>query len=1173
VKGSEKIAKQAITNALPQQQKDNAAKNVLKQEGGHDLFKDFGNSVFNGARSFAGNAKKTGTALFNGVSNFLMPSAAAAEGPSNQAQNNVVAQQFGPYLPNKQPSQQQPASPSANPGQTLTPEEKQKRLAKIATAVEQRENIDQLLPSGKVDVGVSVKENGYAGLSGAKDSLRSQWLKAAKGQLGGGDENGLNNYTKGAFESVENSIAGGSRKGYLEPTKNPTDKVALIGLKKDALKDLVQDLPGKGQGVLSAINSSGEDQLVRSVTKTDALGKPTTEYSVKVRDSFTGEYFGSWIKVKAPTDEQRIVSVDVTDITQGKKPTSLKSTVNISGGEQETGKQLRSKTQGFEGYTNPTFLSYQQLKSQPRKLSGSELRNEIGMTLGSPAPGRFLPGYEPNNSANIEKEGSPENKAFKAGKLDLFSANASPEMLKGLTPEDQNRMQEHRKQLWGKITRVEGLIRGFGGDNAKVTSMPVLVTSAGQKDEQQHGLFRVERPDGQTRFVDSTGRIYEDMKDWRDNNQLPVGTMTYFKDGKINDAKDAKPNLVTEKTRTGFREGMEKLDGLGTATGIAGGALTLTVEGAVVGLPMMFGSMLYGGARTLGSMADRAKHGQSNTDMSDPEVRGNTIGLAATALSVFPLGSAMKLGKAGLELKALSPAMQKVAVASQYVDTLAVLNSGVTLQQNWGNLTPEQKLQAGAQIGFWGLMTGVSAKQSGSLYGFNLNKKGQPQGKGASTDTESPSTIKQGAETNTEVPSPQAQLKQQETIANLKQGYAGKDGGGHNFAPSGGDRVDINGQIKIHPDKLVELQADSVAFGKLLKGTKALEEQGGDFSKLSKENQDILTSLSGSNPKTGGKRLRFEYQIKQQVDGYLDGLKVKDKKIFQNMSDDERARVFDLLNERRPVKDKAQQNAKDLEEHQAADYSLSQNPKSASEFVEQFQMYKAVLDGAKNKRLNDYQSSAEHISKSKYGKGTKELSEKELKIVQQEATREVFGREIEGDKAIKREAYIDTVNRSGTSDNPEKVNSNTQESVQEQYKSNVDAFKKRIGSRKIDPNLSQIETDKQVILLNQKGEIRFQTEAAAAYHVEKHYENEFPLSERRQPGTNVDRYILGASETINKPDKVSHGVDQAGNRTIVFERKIMGDDGKILNGRAIVKVSPNGDVGLATYHVPGEWKE
>jgi hypothetical protein len=69
-----------------QQQKDDAANHVLKQEGGHDLFKDLSHSILNGASSFAGNAQKTGTALFNGASNFWMPSAAAAETPSNQTQ-------------------------------------------------------------------------------------------------------------------------------------------------------------------------------------------------------------------------------------------------------------------------------------------------------------------------------------------------------------------------------------------------------------------------------------------------------------------------------------------------------------------------------------------------------------------------------------------------------------------------------------------------------------------------------------------------------------------------------------------------------------------------------------------------------------------------------------------------------------------------------------------------------------------------------------------------------------------------------------------------------------------------------------------------------------------------------------------------------------------------------
>jgi hypothetical protein len=54
-------------------------------------------------------------------------------------------------------------------------------------------------------------------------------------------------------------------------------------------------------------------------------------------------------------------------------------------------------------------------------------------------------------------------------------------------------------------------------------------------------------------------------------------------------------------------------------------------------------------------------------------------------------------------------------VVSQYMDTLAVLNSGVTLQQNWGNMDNAQKLASIGQIGFWGLSTAVSARQAGGL--------------------------------------------------------------------------------------------------------------------------------------------------------------------------------------------------------------------------------------------------------------------------------------------------------------------------------------------------------------------------------------------------------------------------------------------------------------------------
>jgi hypothetical protein len=344
------------------------------------------------------------------------------------------------------------------------------------------------------------------------------------------------------------------------------------------------------------------------------------------------------------------------------------------------------------------------------------------------------------------------------------------------------------------------------------------------------------------------------------------------------------------------------------------------------------------------------------------------------------------------------------------------------------------------------------------------------------------------------------------------------------------------------------------------------------LDKLSKEDQKLLTELSGSNPKTGGQRLRFEYQTKQQVDGYLDSLKIKDKKIFQNMSDDERARVFDLVNERTPVKDKAQQNAKDLEEHQAADYALSQNPKSASEFVEQFQMYKATLGSIQSRRIKQYEATEERIANKKYGKPLSSLGERELPLVRKEATVEVFGKEILGKNSIKKEVYIETVQNSGSLDNPEKVNSSTQNIVQEAYKERTEAFKGRIGSSKINLNQPVGENVQQVQGLNKNGELRFSSESAGVYHVEKHYESEFPPNERKTPGNDVDKYLAGASETVKIPDNVRINIDQAGNRSIAFERKIIGTNDKILKGLAIVKISPNGEVTLATYHIPGEWK-
>jgi hypothetical protein len=114
------------------------------------------------------------------------------------------------------------------------------------------------------------------------------------------------------------------------------------------------------------------------------------------------------------------------------------------------------------------------------------------------------------------------------------------------------------------------------------------------------------------------------------------------------------------------------------------------------------------------------------------------------------------------------------------------------------------------------------------------------------------------------------------------------------------NQVSVNNQINIHPNKLEEL-AGTDDLQNLLTATKELSDVGGNFKDLSRTSQGILSKLSSSS----GPRLRFGYQLRQEVESYLSKLGVQDEKLFQNMSSSDRTRFYDLVNtaKQHPKKD------------------------------------------------------------------------------------------------------------------------------------------------------------------------------------------------------------------------------------------------------------------------------
>ncbi len=641
----------------------------------------------------------------------------------------------------KEQKQQEPLQRILNdPNSTET----QRQTAKVLSARLKAQTIERYLTSDRVTL-LALLPNGQP--NDQTKSLFNQWLDTSKERLGPGEEKGLEQYytdnsrTLKTLEWIINSAQKPDQpqsqrfKPYLTPTNDPKDKIELIALKNGSLKDLVNKTDSNNKNVW--VNG---DQIVRAVTKTDAQGKPVTEYFVPKNGAEVHSLSSSsnsdpqqqkphteWVKIAPPSNDQKIVSVDATELTQGKQPTRVASALNISGAEQHTHKRYNAISQRYEDYTNPTFTEYQQLRGDtPRVLTGSNLRNEIGMAMFNSSLG-----FTPNNAPQA---GTPEAELLKQGKWqgDLFNGTTLPEQYKNLSPEQQKQKQEQFKRQQETISKVEEKIKEVGGENAKVTTLPITVDVTDAKTILQLPLFRVTGKDGKDRFVDENGRLYQDMADWKANNKLPPGRVSYFADGRIND-RNNKPNIITENSHAVIDTTGERVKSVADTVlpwlGIAAGAVLIASGvGAPIGAGLitaatvtMAGVGAYGLSQGVGTLSDRGAHGQSNTDLTDAEVRETWLGLTADALSMFAVGSALRLGKNGLKVvEEVGTVSKALSVGAQYADTAAIGNSTVDLAKNWDRLTPQQQLASIGQLGFWGMSTGVSAKQAGgikNLYG------------------------------------------------------------------------------------------------------------------------------------------------------------------------------------------------------------------------------------------------------------------------------------------------------------------------------------------------------------------------------------------------------------------------------------------------------------------------
>jgi hypothetical protein len=276
----------------------------------------------------------------------------------------------------------------------------------------------------------------------------------------------------------------------------------------------------------------------------------------------------------------------------------------------------------------------------------------------------------------------------------------------------------------GMVAPVASKIREIGGDNPQVTALPITYSSP-ETGPVRLTLFRVHTAQGD-KFVDNKGAVYNSFDHWRTANQLPAGLMFYPEGGHIATNPDGTLKLAsayTPKTPdTAGEKVVDVLDKAALVGGIVAGGALIIGTGGTAGLVFAAigaGAGTWGAIREGSQLYERSQLGLSINPVTDGEARTLWLGLAANATGVGAFASEAALIRFVQAESAIArPAALAVGtarVSATVTNAAAFTNAGVDLIGNWESMTPDQRAMAVLQMGFWGVTTGVGARQARSF--------------------------------------------------------------------------------------------------------------------------------------------------------------------------------------------------------------------------------------------------------------------------------------------------------------------------------------------------------------------------------------------------------------------------------------------------------------------------
>jgi Bacterial SH3 domain len=368
-----------------------------------------------------------------------------------------------------------------------------------------------------------------------------------------------------------------------------------------------------------------------------------------------------------------------------------------------------------------------------------------------------------------------------------------------------------------------------------------------------------------------------------------------------------------------------------------------------------------------------------------------------------------------------------------------------------------------------------------------------------------------------------------QAIARRLEGIFGPEASRAHFKPIGPDLVSVHGELKISGRAL-----NALKDGDLQKLVELCKNKG------PKEAYEYFESSSTNGGKPGA-RLRFESRLNARAEevatGILESVGISRgdprAKIFENMSEGDKTRLWDLFNEQ------AFKN-KDLRV-QATEWALRKQPANARELVAEMQFYDAEVGKQADVLFEHAKQTNQHrLAEAAQKKGSP-LSKQESATITKAVTNELLGKPLEAiADAAKKAARAKVL-----------ADAHTKSAADHNWQTNLDAQTGDKAPHAVSVGtLSDAELPAHVRA--KAGELTFGSKADGAYHAHKHAGE---LHQKTTAANEMEVYLQEARALIrDHAGVVRH--NQNGSRSVVVEGGTQ---------RAIIAVTADGKIFIATF--------